>query len=94
MDKKNKIIIISAVALAILIAILITIIVKDAQMLSKEQVLQDNITQLWYKALKERADGETRFKLSDTTPFEWDEVYIGSGYYDKEQMAKSFGSKK
>jgi c-di-AMP phosphodiesterase-like protein len=88
-------IIILAVVLTILIAVLIIIFIEDAQMkeFEKEQALEDSIKQLWYDALQEQADGETRFKLSDTTPFEWDEVYIGSGYYEKERLVNLLDQK-
>ena len=93
--KKRKSIIISAVGLVIIIAILVIILILNAQLkdLEKEQALNDSIKKEWYNALKGLADGETKFRLSEVTPFEWDEVYIASGYYEKETLKQLLGDK-
>ncbi len=94
-NNKRRIIIVSAIVFVILAAVLVFILVIDAQTkeYEKEKAWRDSIKQEWYNALKEKADGETKFKLSDTTPFEWDELYIASGYYLKEDMVKLLGEK-
>lgn len=93
--KKRNIIIISAIGFALLIGVLVSILIIDAELKEKEQVQRqtEKIKQEWYSAIEAAADGQDKFLLYDTTPFEWDEVYIASGYFLESELAEQLGEK-
>ena len=87
------------VTLAIIIVVAIlagtVIIIENNKLREREAEREgkDELIQEWRNYLETVNDDETVFRLSDSTPFEWDEGYVVFGYYDLNQMEEAMGPK-
>lgn len=89
---KRKVIIILAVVVIIVVTIS-TIFIKQVKESARAAEQRKKIEHEWTLALKEVGKEGEVFSLSNTTPFEWDELYVVSGYYDLNVMIDLMGDK-